>query len=290
MKREIIKIDREKCNGCGLCIPNCQEGALQIVDNKAVLISELLCDGLGACIGHCPQDAISIEFREATPYSETAVIEEMLPQGVNVLIAHFKHLKEHNQNEYLKQGMKYLKENSDKLTFDVSKIEEALNNEPKHTHKSECGCPGGQTRIIERKDGKTETTQQNEAFSALKQWPVQMHLINPAAGYFSKSDLLLAADCVAYTVGNFHNSFLKGKTLCIACPKLDSKTEVYVEKLARLIDEAKINTITIMMMEVPCCHSLLQMVVTAQNRASRKVPLKAIVVGIDGNVLSEDWI
>ena len=129
-----------------------------------------------------------------------------------------------------------------------------------------------------------------DAPSELRQWPVQMHLVNPNASYFKDSDLLLAADCAAFSMGNFHSKFLKGRSLGIACPKLDHGTEVYVEKLKLMIDEAKINTLTVMIMEVPCCSGLLQMAKTAVSMATRKVPLKMMMVGINGDVLKEEWV
>jgi hypothetical protein len=126
--------------------------------------------------------------------------------------------------------------------------------------------------------------------SELRQWPVQMHLVNPNASYFKNSDLLLAADCAAFALGNFHSKHLKGKSLGIACPKLDHGAEVYIEKLIALIDTAMVNTITVMMMEVPCCGGLLQMVRAAQSKAGRKVPVKQMIVGISGDVLKEEWV
>jgi hypothetical protein len=126
--------------------------------------------------------------------------------------------------------------------------------------------------------------------SELRQWPVQMHLVNPEAPYFKSADLLLAADCVAFSMGDFHSTHLKGKSLAIACPKLDQETNSYVEKLTAMIDIAKVNTITVMMMEVPCCGGLLNMVKTALVSASRKVPVKKMIVGINGEVLQENWV
>jgi hypothetical protein len=126
--------------------------------------------------------------------------------------------------------------------------------------------------------------------SELRQWPVQMHLLNPNAPYLRESDLLLAADCVAFSMGNFHSKHLKGKSLAIACPKLDHGADIYIEKLTTMIDIAKVNTITVMMMEVPCCGGLLQMVRTALMGASRKVPVKKVIVGINGEVLTEEWV
>jgi hypothetical protein len=142
--------------------------------------------------------------------------------------------------------------------------------------------------------GKPENTEIQPDFSdqpsELRQWPVQMHLINPNASYFKDSDLLLAADCAAFAMGNFHSKHLKGKSLGIACPKLDHGAEVYVEKLVALIDTAKVNTITVMMMEVPCCGGLLQMVRAAQSKTSRKIPVKQMVVSLSGSILKEEWV
>lgn len=128
MKREIIKIDEEKCDGCGLCVPNCHEGALQIIDAKAVLISELMCDGLGACLGHCPQEALTIEEREAEPYDEIAVMKEMIKKGRNVVVAHMKHLKDHREHDFLKQGVRYLLENKEKLEFNPVELIQQVHN------------------------------------------------------------------------------------------------------------------------------------------------------------------
>lgn len=202
MKRDIIKIDEDLCNGCGECVPNCHEGALQVIDGKARLVSDHLCDGLGACIGHCPEGAITIE-------------------------------KASIQNDTI-------------TTLDQP--------------------------------------------SELRQWPVQMHLVNPEAPYFRSADLLLAADCVAFSMGGFHSNHLKGKSLAIACPKLDQGTDSYIEKLTAMIDIAKVNTITVMMMEVPCCGGLLNMVRTALVSASRKVPVKKVIVGMNGEVLQKVWV
>jgi len=126
-------------------------------------------------------------------------------------------------------------------------------------------------------------------FYELRQWPVQMHLINPGASYFMESDLVLAADCVAFSLGNFHSKWLKGKTLAIACPKLDSGMETYVEKIKGMIDQAKINTLTVMMMQVPCCGGLMQMVQIAAGQAQRNIPIKKVIVGVEGEILSEEW-
>ncbi len=152
------------------------------------------------------------------------------------------------------------------------------------------GCPGSQAKVIERPGKEISSPVAGDQPSELRQWPVQMHLLNPNAPYLRGSDLLLAADCVAFSMGNFHSAYLKGKSLAIACPKLDSGLDVYVEKLTAMIDIAKVNTITVMMMEVPCCGGLLQMVRTSLAKAARKVPVKQMIIGLAGNVLKEEWV
>ncbi len=285
MIREVVKIDRDLCTGCGECVPNCHEGALQIIDGKAVLISDLMCDGLGACIGHCPEGAIEIEKREAEPYNETKVIAQMVAKGRNTVKAHLQHLKDHNETGFLKEGVTYLKTNASSIAFDVNEVIREVHNSGAQQH---AGCPG--SREVSFAPVAPVMASQVSGQSELMQWPVQMHLINPKASYFQSSDLLIAADCVAFTIGNFHSKHLKGKSLAIACPKLDSNQEIYLSKLVSLIDESKVNTITLMIMEVPCCGGLQRLVQLALDRASRKVPVKRQVVSIKGEILSDDWI
>ncbi|MBU2495124.1 MAG: 4Fe-4S binding protein [Candidatus Omnitrophica bacterium] len=227
-KRKIIKIDEEKCTGCGLCIPICPEGALQIIDGKARLISDLFCDGLGACLGPCPVAAITVEEREAEPYDENA-----------------------------------------------------------HIHSE---CPGARMVDSRNKVEEEEGGASVKVKSQLRQWPVQLHLINPEAPYYQKADVLLAADCVAYALGNFHNEYLKGKPIAIACPKLDENQEIYLEKIRAWFEDAKINTLTVMIMQVPCCRGLLNLAQTALEKSKRKVPVKYIVVGIGGEIIEEEWL
>ncbi|MCX6269073.1 MAG: 4Fe-4S binding protein [Bacteroidetes bacterium] len=281
MKRNIIQIDEEKCNGCGNCIPNCHEGAMQLIDGKARLISDLFCDGLGACIGHCPEGAIEIIEREAAPYDERKVMEMMVPKGRNTILAHLEHMRDHNETEYLQQAIDYLKENN--IMMNPEKSEQ-------HSH-GECGCPGSMA-----KDFRTEPVEVagapallQESISELRQWPVQLHLLNPQASYFKNADVVLAADCAAFSMGNFHSRFLKGKSLAIACPKLDSNKESYIQKLSSMIADTKINSLTVVMMEVPCCGGLLHMAQTARTNAGRNIPIKKAVVSIQGEVIEEDW-
>lgn len=297
----MVKIDEELCDGCAACIPNCHEGALQMIDGKARLISDLMCDGLGACLGHCPQGAITIEKREAEPYNETKVMEIMVAKGENTVVAHLQHLKEHNEMEFLKEGVQYLKDHREELNFSVEKVMSRVHHAKVEEEQLACGCAGSEARSFSPQSMagasipaaggfKMASAAQAEQPSELRQWPVQMHLINPGASYFRQSDLVLAADCVAFSLGNFHSKWLKGKTLAIACPKLDSGLETYVEKIRSLIDEAKINTLTVMIMQVPCCGGLMQMVNIAAAQAERKVPVKKIIVGVEGDILSEEWV
>ena len=293
MIREIVNIDEDKCNGCGLCVPNCHEGALQIIDGKARLISELMCDGLGACLGHCPEGAITIEKREADEYDEAVVVQQIIPKGKNTMVAHLKHLKEHGETTFLKQAVSYLKIHSGEIPFNVEAVIAEVHS-AKVESSGGCasgGCPGSQEVSFEPKNLRfAPAAVVTETPSALRQWPVQLHLINPAGAAFHCTDLLLAADCVAFSLGNFHTKHLAGKSLVIACPKLDQGKEIYVEKIRRLIDEALVHSITIMMMEVPCCGGLSQLVRMAASQASRKVPVKEIIVSIKGEILDESWV
>jgi NAD-dependent dihydropyrimidine dehydrogenase PreA subunit len=297
MKRTIIKIDEELCNGCGLCVDGCHEGALQLIDGKARMISDLYCDGLGACIGDCPVGAITLEEREAEPYDEIKVMERISLKGEKTIIAHLNHLIDHDQTEFVEQGIDYIRDN--KLNVDLSKIKNSKKQEtmhehhhPKaHQHGHGGGCPGSRAMTFDIPAAAASTTSGNgDQPSELRQWPVQFHLVNPQAPYFQNADVLLAADCVAFSMGNFHSKFLKGKGLAIACPKLDSGKDIYVEKLTAMIDQAKINTLTVMIMEVPCCSGLLQLAKMATQNASRKVPVKAMVVSLKGEVISEEWV
>jgi ferredoxin len=323
MKRTIIKIDEDLCNGCGNCVPNCHEGALQIIDGKARLISDLFCDGLGACIGHCPEGAITMEEREAEPYDEIKVMELMVPKGRNTILAHLEHLRDHNETELLKQAINYIKENKIDMSPKNDDHHTGFNHNHKHDHQpvqifnnmsqaraatspapsAGCGggCPGSKTIDFNIDLNKVNEAAATTVVSAtippsadtpseLRQWPVQLHLLNPQAGYFKNADVVLAADCVAFSMGNFHNQFLKGKTLAIACPKLDSNKESYVEKLTTMISQSNINTLIVVMMEVPCCSGLVQMAMMARSQAGRNIPIKKSIIGVQGNVLSEEWV
>ena len=153
-----------------------------------------------------------------------------------------------------------------------------------HDHS---GCPGART--IQFTNPQQEAAQEGTRPSQLRQWPVQLHLVSPLAPYFQNADVLLVADCVAYAVGDFHQDYLAGHSIAIACPKLDQGQEIYQEKITALVDQANINTLTVITMEVPCCGALLQMARTAVSQAGRKIPVKSKVVSLQGEILSEEW-
>ncbi len=278
-KRDIIKIDETLCNGCGKCVAGCHEGALQMIDGKARIISELYCDGLGACIGDCPVGAISIEKREAEAYDEVAVIERIATKGNETIVAHLKHLKDHNELGYLQQGIDYLKEHN--IEVNMSAIE------GKKEFKLAGGCPGAASRSFSVAPSPSSNA---SVKLQLTHFPVQLHLVNPSAGHFAGSELLLAADCTAFAYGDFHGSLLKGRKLVIACPKLDSNKESYITKIVAMIDSAKINTLTVAIMSVPCCGGLLQIAKLAAERAARKVPIKVVVISTEGAVIKDEWL
>ena len=151
------------------------------------------------------------------------------------------------------------------------------------------GCPGSKMFDFRGKDKEQQDSAAVKIKSQLRQWPIQLHLISPEAPYYQGADVVLAADCVAYALGNFHTDYLKGKSIAIACPKLDEGQDIYVEKIKSWLEDAKINTLTVLIMQVPCCMGLLKLAQQAAQSSKRKVPIKAIVVSLQGEILSEDW-
>lgn len=299
MKRTIIKIDETLCNGCESCVKGCHEGALQMIDGKARLVSELYCDGLGACIGDCPVGAITLEEREAEPYDEIATLQRIIPKGEHTIIAHLKHLKEHGETEFLKQGVNYLRSNG--IIVDFAQVHHhngtgcATKAVQQTEHQHGSSCPGSReisftAHRTSAASFKMATVSEVEKPSQLRQWPVQLHLLNPDAAYFQSADVVLAADCVAFSFADFHNRFLAGKTLAIACPKLDSNKESYLEKLKAMILRSNINTLTVVIMEVPCCGGLFGLAQKAVVEAGRKIPLKLVLISIKGEILKEEWL
>jgi len=251
--RNIIRIDEELCDGCGECVPSCAEGALQIVDGKARLVSDVLCDGLGACLGECPTGALTVIQREAEDFDEAAVhAHGQAPPALAASAAGRPHPA---------------------------------------GPASRPGCPSSAVRVIPLVEaGPRPSIGQGPApapGSRLQQWPVQLHLVPPTAPFFQGRHVLLAADCVPVAVVNFHAAFLDGRGLAIACPKLDQHLDLYVQKLAAMIDQAGILSLTVAIMEVPCCGGLVRLAEQAVAMAARPVPLRLVKIGIRGDILAD---
>ena len=249
-KRKIIEIDRELCNGCGLCTTACAEGALALDgENKAVLLKEIFCDGLGACLDVCPTDALKVVDKDVAGYDSQAA---------------FKHV---------------LKTRGEEAAGQVHGISaRASQAGPEMT-----GCPGSMAREIPK--ASPAAGGNLDARSELSQWPIQLHLVSPHAPYFNNSDLLVAADCTAFSLGSFHQDLLRGKKLVIACPKLDDTTP-YVEKLAEILRHNTVYSLTVAVMTVPCCTGLVRMVERAVELSGARVNLKRVVIALDGTIQS----
>ncbi|MDD3224451.1 MAG: 4Fe-4S binding protein [Clostridium sp.] len=237
MKRKIVKIHEEKCNGCGICVKACHEGAIEIVSGKAKLLSDIYCDGLGDCLPECPKGAIEIIEREAEDYSEEAVKEKAIQKNNNIA----------------------------------------------------CGCPGSAAKTIIRKrtaEPLKEVAKDNngENKSQLRQWPVQLNLINTRAPYLKGADLLVAADCSAYAYGKFHEDFIKDHITVIGCPKLDD-VNYYKDKLTEILLNSNIKSITVVRMEVPCCGGIVAAVKSAMLSANTIVPYREVTISTSGEIL-----
>ena len=230
MLRKIIKIDKEKCNGCGACAEACHEGAIEMIDGKAVLTREDYCDGLGDCLPACPTDAITFEEREAPEYNEEAVRQAKMK---------------------------------------------------KHGVKLPCGCPGTQSKSIRRESAPQRSSCQ--VSSRLSQWPVQIKLVPVNAPYFDGANLLVAADCTAFSYGNFHNDFIRNHITLIGCPKLDEGD--YAEKLTQIIRNNDIRSVKIVRMEVPCCGGIENAVKRALQSSGKFIPWQVVTVSTDGKIL-----
>ena len=240
--RKIVKIDEDKCDGCGLCVPDCAEGAIQIVDGKARLVAENLCDGLGNCLGACPNDAITIEERPAEQFDEAAV------------------------RAHLKQPP------------------------AKAPEKLPCGCPGTMMRKLTPATAEAAPARPGEGTprpSRLSHWPVQLALLPAGGDIWQDADVLIAADCVGFAMPDFQERLLAGKTLAIACPKLDV-VEPYVDKLASIFANSSIRSLTVAHMEVPCCHGIVTVVKEALKRSGRTdIPMCDVTVAVDGSIVDE---
>ncbi len=251
MKRKIIEINRQLCNGCALCTTACAEGALVIdSENKAVLVKDIFCDGLGACLDVCPTGALKVIEREAPAFDEDAALAHVAKQS----------------------GAQ-------------------LGTQPSQhsAHNGHAGCPGSAMRSFAPRAatptpplGASPAATGSQA-SELAQWPVQLHLVSPQAPYFNNCDLLIAADCCAFALGSFHQDILRGKRLAIACPKLDD-TGGYLEKLTELIKRNTIYSLTVAIMEVPCCRGLKSLVEEAVRLSGKTIAVRVLTVGIDGKV------
>lgn len=253
-KRKIIEINRDLCNGCGLCTTACAEGALELdAENKAVLAKEIFCDGMGACLDVCPTGALQVVERESPEYDAQAAYKHVLKSRGKEAAAHVHGIaKDHG-----------------------------------HHHKAAaplaCGCPGSLAREIKPAAAGAKGGRSVSGASELSQWPIQLHLVSPIAPYFKESDLLVAADCTAFALGSFHPDLLKGKKIVIACPKLD-ETQGYVEKLAELIRLNDLKSLTAAIMSVPCCSGLYRMVQAAVEESGVDIPIAKVVIGIEGKI------
>ena len=279
MKRQIINIDEDLCDGCGNCVPGCPEGALQIIDNKARLISDLFCDGLGACLGECPTGAIKIEEREAEPYDERRVMQNIVKQGSSTILAHLNHLEEHGETEFLKTALAVLKEKNIPVPDKFQ-----TNNKPAHRGGPH-GCPGSMARDIPESTVAQDADTAGTLSSQLRQWPVQLHLVNPHAPYFNNADLLVAADCAPFAHADFHRQLLKGKKLVILCPKLDSGMDEYLDKLTEMFSSQNIKSVTVVHMEVPCCFGAARLVQEAVRNSGRDIPVEVSIVSVSGDLI-----
>lgn len=231
MIRKIIKIDEEKCNGCGACATACHEGAIEMINGKARLTREDYCDGLGDCLPACPTGAITFEEREAPAYDEAAVLAA---------------------------------------------------KEKKTAPPLPCGCPGTQSKAINR-ESCDYTTSLTLVHSQLSQWPVQIKLVPVNAPYFDGANLLIAADCTAFAYGNFHNDFIRNHITLIGCPKLDSVD--YTDKLTTIIANNNIKSVTVVRMEVPCCGGIEHAVKNALQTSGKFIPWRVVTISTDGRVL-----
>lgn len=280
MLRKIIEIDEERCDGCGICVPNCHEGALQIIDGKARLISELFCDGLGACIGHCPHGAITVTEKEADKYSETEVMRIMISKPRAVLAAHLNHLQEHKALEYLTIALDFLESNG----IDGSSL---LKNSEKENPA--CGCASTHAKEL-RKTYNLEliknTTADDRHESWLEQWPVQLHLVNPSAPYFKGKELVILSTCSPVASANIHEDYIRGRSVVVACPKLDY-TDPYAEKLAEIFEYSMTPKVIIVIMEVPCCRGLSAIVERATAISGRlDMVVEEHTLSLEGNLLN----
>lgn len=245
MIRKIVQIDEEKCDGCGLCVTSCAEGAIAIIEGKARLVSDQYCDGLGACLGECPQGAIAIIEREADEFDEVAVEHHLKKSG----------------------------KPADQTSAAAQVVASAMGGG---------GCPGSRMMFLGDAPKPANPPAKDSSAtqpSALRQWPIQLHLIPVQAPFLENRELLIAADCTAFAMGGFHRELLEGRALAIACPKLDD-TGNYVQKLAAIFANNNIHRVHVAIMEVPCCRGLAAMVRDAMAISGKDIPLNVQVLNI----------
>ena len=250
--RKIIKIDEDKCTGCGQCVTKCAEGALAIIDGKAKVVKDSFCDGLGACIGECPEGALKIIERNVDAFDEKAVEENLHCIG-----------KTHEKHSHADVHEGHHHAGHDHMSCPSAK---PMTLEPKHTC---CAGEGGK-----------------EAASSLGHWPVQLMLVPENAPFLKGRDLIVLADCVAVAYPNLHSKFLRGNAVVMGCPKFDDG-EIYAKKLKGMIQNSGIKSISVVNMEVPCCFGLQKLVEAAVAESPKKIPFRQYVIGINGGVQSE---
>jgi len=251
--RNIVNIDEEKCNGCGECVTACAEGAIEIIDGKAKLVSEIYCDGLGACLGTCPQDAIKIEQREAADFDEEATQQYLAQQDAKNAPA---------------------------------PAAQAATEKP-----DGFACPGSRSMQLQPKTNAAAAGKETAeaAPSQLAQWPVQLNLLSPAAAYFKNAELLLVADCVPFAMGDFHSRLLQGRAIAVGCPKLDN-SEIYIEKVAGIIKSNDLKSLTVIHMEVPCCFGLTHIAKEAIAKSGSSLTFEDVTISLQGEITKTETV
>ena len=267
-KRNIIEIDEEKCNGCGQCVSACAEGAIQLFNGKAKLVSENYCDGLAACLGECPEGALKIVERTADAFDPEAVEQYLKKQG--------------SGNRSQKSEVRSQKINKHEIVLNSKfKIQNSKLNLP-------CGCPSTHLQMFDSPcEAANRPVQHTDVDSALAHWPVQIRLVPPTAPFLKGADLLIASDCTPVACPGFHNDFLKGKTVLMGCPKFDD-TEEYINKFAEIFRMADIKSITALIMEVPCCSKMPLLIQQGMVLAGKKIDMEIVTVSVRGKVLKKE--
>jgi Pyruvate/2-oxoacid:ferredoxin oxidoreductase delta subunit len=242
--RKIIEINEELCDGCGQCVPDCAEGALQVVDGKVKMLADKYCDGLGACLAACPRDALRIIERSADEFDEEAVIE-------------------------------LLKERKDKGIKAQAAAPSAAPSSGLANMKFSTPCQAANKPQVDLTAGNLE--------SSLKQWPVQIRLVPAQAPFLKNGDLLVAADCVPVAYPHFHRDFLADRVIMMGCPKFDD-VNGYIKKFVEVFEEAKPRSIKLAIMEVPCCAGMRMIVKEALKQAGQDIPMEEVVVTARGEI------